>query len=345
MSKTQTESTETQQTEDLSSALEDISSELFGQGDEGGDKESDAAEGEQVEQAQTADSPATAAAEPAPRETVAENSEEVQETGAPKTWTKEALAEWATLPPRAQQEILKREEDYFRGISQYKTAAEVGQRYDSVVEPYRPILAAENIDPVQLFQSFAANHYLLSRGTPEQKTQLVSQLIQGYGIDFNALAEYIGSQGLDQIDPQITALRQELAAVKNTLTGQQTQQQQATEARLLQEVEAFAADPAHPYFNDLIDDISQLMKAGLATDLQTAYDKAVFANPTTREKAIAALTAANPIQAAEATLKDKIAKATAADVTTSQTQRNGTVPVGSMDDTLTATLASIESRG
>lgn len=342
------ETLETQQDDGLTSALDDISSELFGQGSEEDGDEADDLSGEgepaPVEAKEPPASVPEAEAAAAPPQD--DNTAEVQETGAPKTWTKDALAEWATVPPRVQQEILKREEDYFRGISQYKDKAEVGQRYDAVVEPYRPILASENIDPVQLFQSFAANHYLLTRGTPEQKLQLATSMIMGYGIDFQALAEHIGSQGLDNLDPEIVALRREIDELKQGQTARQQQEYQQAENSVLAEVQAFAADPAHPYFNELVDDIHKLMNSGLAPDLQTAYDKAVFANPTTREKEIARLTAGQPpLPDPEKTLKDKIARATAADVTTTPTSRNGTVPVGSMDDTLTQTLASIQNRG
>ena len=62
----------------------------------------------------------------------------------------EAIAEWATISPRAQQEILKRR-GYVPRTWEYKTRAELGARYDAVIDPYRPILAAENLDPVEMF--------------------------------------------------------------------------------------------------------------------------------------------------------------------------------------------------
>jgi hypothetical protein len=63
-----------------------------------------------------------------------------------------------------------------------------------------------------MFQSFAANHYLLSRGTPEQKVQLAAALIEGYKIplaDFSTIllnmAEIAGQES-----PEIVALRKEI---------------------------------------------------------------------------------------------------------------------------------------
>ena len=50
------------------------------------------------------------------------------------------------------------------------------------------------------------------------------------------------------------------------------------------EINIFAADPAHPYFDDVANDITALLRGGGAKDLADAYDKAVWANPVTRAK-------------------------------------------------------------
>jgi hypothetical protein len=355
--------TETQSDFDMPSATAEISSDLFGQGEDeegkGGttDGEEGPTEGEGVEASgdhatvEGDDAPPQPVEDgaAAPSEEGDDNSAAVQETGAPKTWTKEALETWATIPERAQQEIIKREEDFLRGISSYKAAAEVGQAYDSVVEPYKPILAAENIDPVQMFQSFAANHYILSKGTPEQKIELAAAMLSGYDIPLPELLNYLADndQDLNPVDPRVAQLEQRLTEVTNLITTAQTRQTERSRTAILSEVEKFASDPAHPHFDELATDIQKLFEAGLATTLQEAYDKAVFANPVTRAKEIDRLTAEARSSAdqVEKTRKDKIAKSTADHVTLTPKSRDGTVPTGSIDDTLAETMASIESRG
>lgn len=344
--------TETQSDFDIDSAQAEISSDLFGQDEDGEDGEPAAGE-EGAESGQTVDSdlpPQPDEAKPVEGEVLEdENSAAVRDVGAPKTWTKEALETWATIPPRAQQEILKREEDFFKGISQYKGAAEVGAAYDAVIEPYKPILAAEQIDPVQMFQSFAANHYILTKGSPEQKIELAAAMLAGYQIPLPELLNYIADQDLDfnPPDPEVTALRNELGQIKNLIAGAQSQQAQQVSNTVVSEINAFAADPAHPHFDELAADIGKLFEAGLATSLQEAYEKAVYANPQTRQKEIDRLTAEARTSAGEAqkTRKDKIARLTADQVLTTPKSRDGTVPVGSIDDTLAETMASIESRG
>ncbi len=345
------EGQDTQSDFDLAAATADISSELFGQGDEEGEEGS--AEGEGSE---TSGGPSADASEASPQQDDKpaedkpaegeDNSAEVEALGAPKTWTKESLTDWAAIPDRAKQEILKREEDFLKGITQYKAGAELGQRYDTVVEPYKPILAAEGIDPVQMFQSFAANHYLLTRGTPQQKIELAANMLMGYQIPLPELLEHLADNPGSQVDPEIAALRKEIGELKNFQSKELSGRTEAAQATISREIEAFAADPAHPYFDELADDISKLFGSGMANTLAEAYEKAVFANPNTRQKELDRLTAASRDTAAaeEQARKDKIAKSTAADVTLTPKSRDGTVPVGSIDDTLSETMARIESR-
>lgn len=349
--------TETQTDFDTEAAVADISSELFGQGNdeaEGKEEKSGEQEGELSKEpsldvpppAQTADDKGDKTGEGEKPEGQ-ETSETVQAIGAPKTWTKEALEKWATVDPIVQAEIAKREEDFLKGITQYKTAADIGMAYSKVVEPYAPILAAENIDPVGLFQSFAANHYLLTRGTPQQKIELAASMLAGYQIPLPELLNYIADNDVDlsPVDPKLTALEKELNELKSSITNSQSAAQQATLSRIDAEIEAFASDPAHPYFNELAEDIQKLFAGGLASNLEEAYEKALYANPTTRQKELARLDAEKKSSAEAEAKKLKKTNSTAADVVTTPKSKDGTVPTGSIDDTLEATMAEITSRG
>ena len=336
---------------DMKSALAEVSEGLFGQGEPKDSPEvSKTPEGQpEGREAPSASPPAGQTTEtPAPKPEVKpqENSTEVQALGAPKTWTKEALESWATIPPRAQQEILKREEDYFRGIGQYKERAEVADKYLGVVEPFKPILEAAQIDPVELFRNFASNHYLLSRGTPEQKVQIASNLIQHYQIDLGQLLDHIGNAPVEPPNPRIAALEQELATLRQAVTGGQKQAEEAAREKATATIDEFAADPAHPYFEEVADLMSDLLASGRAKTLKEAYDTAVYLNPETREKALAQLIEARTSaqNTTEAERQEKIRRATAADVTLTPKPKDGTIPAGSIDDTLAQTLAAIRGR-
>lgn len=353
----QTVETETQSDFDIDAATADISSELFGQGNEEGkvepeksdvttEGEKDKPSGVKADVVETSpqlteeEKAAALAAE-------AETSKDVQALGAPKTWTKEALEKWATVDPVIQAEVLKREEDFLKGITIYKSAAELGQRYDAVVDPYKPILAATNTDPIQLFQSFAANHYLLTRGTPQQKIELAAQMIAGYEIPLPELLNFMADSINEPPSAEVSELRREVGDLRQIINVSQQSSQAQSFSRIDAEIEAFASDPAHPHFNELADDISKLFGNGMAKTLPEAYEMALYANPITRQKELDRLTAEARISAdtVDNKRKDKIAKSTADQVTLTPKTRDGTVPTGSIDDTLEETMAAIEARG
>jgi hypothetical protein len=362
---------ETQSDFDMSSATAEISSELFGQGDEDETKDKEEAsspakkEGAapaEGEENKSSDVASIEAAEAPPQQKTEEggdqstagedNSAEVQAIGAPATWSKEEIATWATIPKETQAALVpilaRREEDFLRGITQYKAGAELGAKYDAVVEPYKPILAAENIDPIQMFQSFAGNHYILTRGTPEQKVELAAAMLNGYKIPLADLLNRIADGDMPEAeDPKVAALQKRIDDLERGYTARETSERTATAERVTQEIEAFAADPAHPYFNDVADHISKLFESGMAKTLPEAYEMAVYANPVTRQKEIDRLTAerTSAAQIEEQKRKDKKTKSTADHVTLTPKSRDGTVPLGSIDDTLQATYAEITSRG
>ena len=51
----------------------------------------------------------------------------------PKTWRKEALEHWATIPDTVRAEILKREDDMFRGLEGYKSQANIGRAFQETL--------------------------------------------------------------------------------------------------------------------------------------------------------------------------------------------------------------------
>lgn len=332
---------------DTKAALAEISSDLFGQGS-GEDQE-------RGEAAKVGKQDAVVGSAPASQEKAADatgavaetaNSPAVVEIGAPNTWSKEALADWATIPPRAQQEILKREADIHKGIETYREKAELGTSYDKAIEPYRAALAAENINPVDLFQNFAGNHYLLSRGTPEQKLGIAANLITHYGIDVEALFERVIS-GAPQKAPEIVALEAKIAQLEQSNSQVLSIQQSAQIEALSREVGTFASDPKNSYFPEVAEDIERLLTSGAASTLQQAYDLAVWNNPVTRDKEISRMSAEKISQQNLATT-NKVSTAQtrqAANINSSPKTIGATTTVGTMDETLEETYAAIKARG
>ena len=325
---------------DLSAAGESISADLFGgsagEGDGSGTDDVNLDDG-----AGTGDG--TGATDPAATGTPAAKEGETgtpAATGlqAPKTWRPEAAAKFATLPPEVQQEVLKREEDIFKGLEGYKADASIGKALKGVVQPYMQIFQAQGVDPMQQVSGLMRAHVALATGTPEQKQQFFQHLAKEYGVDLGTEAPYI--------DPQVSGLQKQLADLQSRLNGREQQEAEQARSKLQAEIDTFASDPAHQYFDEVANDIAGLLRSGAAKDLKDAYEKAIWANPITRAKEQARLTADAEAKAkAEAAEKAKQArKATGANVKSSAKAASGTAPLGSIDDTLNAALANIKSR-
>lgn len=261
----------------------------------------------------------------------------------PKTWRKEALEQWNALPEVVKAEVLKREEDIFRGLEVYRADATFGKSLKSVLDPYMPILQQYNIDPAAQVANLMQAHHTLALGAPEQKVAFMRQLAQEYGIDLGELS----GAGAPFVDPAVDALQKELQAVKSTLSARERAEAQQRLQSIQTEIEQFASDPANEHFDSVANDIAALLKAGTAKDLKDAYEKAVWANPVTRAKLVAKQQADAAAQAkAEAAKRAAAAKSASSVVVRAKpSSASGTAPIGSMDDTMQETLAAIQARG
>lgn len=272
----------------------------------------------------------------------------------PKTWRKEAAEAFATLPPLVQEEIAKREQDIFRGISQYKEHAQIGQVFDTTLKPMLPLFQKYNLNPADAAKRALTAHFNLTLAAPEVKVELARTLLRDYGIPLEALGLPDGTTSAVQaqanpiLEQRISQLQQQLAEVGQTTAFMQQRYAEQVRSQTRGTVDKFADDPANIYFNDLTDDMVRLIQSGAAQDLPEAYEKAVWLNPVVRAKEIARLSAAQSTQSATQSTA-KISEARRASAVNVRSQGHPTSgpadPLGSMDDTLTATMKRIKERG
>ena len=325
---------------DLAGAGDTISADLFGTS--GGDDNGGNADDVNLDDTGGTDAGTAAAIPPAAGTPAAKEGETGTPAAStlqpPKTWRPEAAAKFATLPPEVQQEVLKREEDIFKGLESYKADASIGKALKGVVQPYLQMFQSQGIDPMQQVSGLMRAHVALATGTPEQKQQFFQHLAKEYGVDLGTEAPYV--------DPQVAGLQKQLSDLQSRLHGREQHEANEARSKLQAEIDSFASDPAHQYFDEVANDIAGLLRSGAAKDLKDAYDKAIWANPITRAKEQARLTADAETKAkAEAAERAKQArKATGANVKSSAKAASGTAPLGSIDDTLNAALATIKSR-
>jgi hypothetical protein len=260
----------------------------------------------------------------------------------PKSWTKEMQPHWTKLPPEVQAYWQTREQQMAEGSEKYRQTAEQFRALQEVITPFEGLIRQQGLTPPQALNFLLNAHQRLSIGTPEQRQAAYEQI----GKDLGLTLPQAGTNGTPATapDPAVLSLQQQLQQIQSTLTARQQQEFQAASEKAKKEVETFAADPAHPHFDEVADDIVLLLKTGLP--LQDAYDKAVWANPLTREKNLQARLLTEHAKAAENARLDALpkAKAAKAHVRGVETRHTPKEPIGKMEDTLKDTLREIRQR-
>jgi hypothetical protein len=271
-------------------------------------------------------------------EVVAESQEEPEEApepvevkpalARPTTWKKDYLPIWDKLTTGQQltpEEALKlaeysnqRESEYKKGVSAYKAEADNSRALREAIEPFIPELQANNIHPAAWINNLGRAHLVLAKGTPEQKVQMFNKLAQDYGITLNN-----GEIAPMQVDPYQQQLMQQLQAMNQEVSTIKSRYEQEEQQRLMNEINRVAQDvEKYPHFEELRDQMAQLLENGLASDLETAYAKAVRLNDDVWQQEQNRLLSQAKAEAAKA---QKVAKAKAAAVSPKSVTPNGAV--------------------
>lgn len=333
---------------DFEAARAELGEDLFGVTPEEGSpeeveevKEKTGKTGESADEAGKAEATPDSPEDP-PAEGAEPPSDKVEEssgpTPAPDTWSKTAKEYWDGLPPPVQAEILKREKDVFQGIEQYRADAQLGGILKQIVTPHTQFFQRSGENPVQLLNNLAQAHVILSSAAPDRRRQLMLEVAKSYGVDLLSEPAYV--------DPTVANLQNELHSVKSQMQSRAEAEAAAERQRAKAELDAFIADPANVYVNDVLGEMGRLLEGRIASSLKDAYEQACRLNPVVHAKELTRLREeeANRLKK-EAEAKVTAARqAASAHVRTKAKPASSATPVGTMDDTLQETLTSIRSR-
>jgi len=298
-----------------------------------------------AEQKPTAEKPAEPAALKTPETPVTTPTETpapVPST-APKSWPKEMHAHWGKTPPEVQQYWQTRERQMLDGLEQYKQAATFGKTFHDVVSPYHEDFVRHGVEPQRAVQFLLEANRRLTTGTPESRQHAYQELGRNLGLSAHPTAQ-TDPASQTPVDPRLQTIEQKLAQIEEMQLAKQREAYAAAQATIKQEVDAFASDPNNAFFEDVADDIAKFIKAG--DSLQEAYQRAIWANPVTREKQMQTRLQTEAEKAKERARLDALPKkqAKGVNVRSRETVRASTEPVGSMEDTMRETLTKIKSR-
>lgn len=239
----------------------------------------------------------------------------------PKSWKAEKRAVWDKLDPETAAYIHQREQESQEGFNKYR------ERVEPIVqqlEPHFQEWQKRGMDPIATVRDLGVTHARLSDADPATRLQTFVNI--GNAIGF-PIAKVLVDSGLlpphlaSVLDPNVMAAQQQARDLQQQLENQKSFELRQIEADATQQVENFRT--THPHVEKLGPEMQRLLQAGLATDLDSAYSKALRLNDE-----LFTQTQAQQREAAEKERRlnaDKAAKAAKANAVSTRTATPGSV--------------------
>lgn len=219
-----------------------------------------------------------------------------KEQKAPNSWTPSERELWAKVPPEVKAVIQRRETQIQQVLSHSDGARRVAQEYVEVIKPFEQVIQSMGTTPREAVSSVMQTATALIIGTQEQKAAVLAEMFDRYGVDLGYLDKYLAARAerkpppthsgaapsgtMQPLDPRLLQTLKPLFDLQKEIQETKAQREQRTQA---QAQEAIASMEAQPYFEDLREDIADVLelsaKRGVVLTLQQAYEKAVQLNP------------------------------------------------------------------
>lgn len=214
---------------------------------------------------------------------------------APEAYTQEFKDAFNSLAPNWQKYLIQREEDAQKGISKLQGRLGTYKYVDDGYNAIKDILLSNGIKSPREYYDLMNNTFRALNYKPEET---LKSLANTYGYDLQPL----NPNNEDNNNPyahEFAKINQELQDLKNY----RYTQEQAIQAENRQKADQVVADfmnakdengnLKHPYFEDVREDMINIVKSGLETDIEKAYERAIWANNDIRTKIIASQQQAN----------------------------------------------------
>lgn len=208
--------------------------------------------------------------------------------GPPSSWSADAKTAWSQIPPSIQAEVVKREREINEGGRQW---SEQKRNYEQALSPVQPLAQQYGMPHHEVVARLVSVEQRLA--DPAQAPQVIGELINAYltqkGIRFDPAALVNSSQQPQSRAPEP---RFDPSVVERIVDERLTQaESQRTISSLIRD---FAGEKdgggklVHEHFDAVKTLMGNLIASGQATDMQDAYDRAVWSNPDIRSQLLAA---------------------------------------------------------
>lgn len=218
----------------------------------------------------------------------------------PETWSAADKETFARSPRDVQEWALRRHQemtaDYTRKTMEI---SDLKKTWGPLQEMFAPHIA-QGVQVAPLIQSWAQVASHLQQNPAEALQQLARQ----YNVDLGQLTPkqkddiWGDESNTNVVDPRISELEQRIQHLTGHLQQRDQLEQQSKVTAFTNDIQAFAqqkteaGELAHPHFDELIPEMMTMAQAirasGQQPNIKDLYDKALWANPSTREKVLAA---------------------------------------------------------
>jgi len=277
------------------------------------------------------------AEEPEQTEEVAEQGEDkapaLEAISAPKHWPKEEQEIFNAWDANVQHQVMDRykamEGDYTKKTQALAKYKKRNESLDEIYGPFKEEWKRAGMDEVAATRQLLAAHDYLRT----QPQQALKWLAKSYGVDLTAVNDDTATED-EYADPQMKAMQQQIAQLQGTIQNQQLQAQNIQKQEVQSLIDNFQAakdadgNLKHPHFETVQNQMSGLISSGVAKDIASAYEMAVFANPETRAKVLEEQAKKTTQQEVKAEAVQKAKKQQRVNVKGSGTPSNSGVPSG-----------------
>jgi hypothetical protein len=231
-------------------------------------------------------------------------------SSAPKSWAKDKHDLWGKIPKEAQDFLNLREKQMLDGLDEYKEGHNYAKYIFQGVEPFLEDIKLAGVDQATAIHNLFSHHRALTTGSQEDRQKALIKI----GIDTGI----IPPDQVDWYNPQVEQMKRELESLKNMQKTQEQSQYDMRYQDALQKINDFKSKNEH--FDIVQQEVAALMHGGLT--LEDAYNKAVWANETTRAIELAKI---NQVNGKQVNMERSI-KAASVNVNSSSSQRISTKP-------------------
>ena len=195
-----------------------------------------------------------------------------------KSWKADAAKVMEKLPEEAQKYIIERQDQFHKGIEQYKEAANYAKTIDRAISPYKDYMSNLGVTPDVAFTNLLKTEHTLRMGSYQEKAEMLQKLAHDYQIDMNSLAGV-------PYDPNMHNLKSQLEYTQSQLQASQNFRQSQEDVQIQSSIDEFAQ--SHEHFTDVQATMADLLERGFANDLDDAYAKAIRLDDNVFNKTVA----------------------------------------------------------